>query len=112
MTPEEYATLQKNAEARGLKMSTLVRDQLGSLLGSPPNQGQEDDSPEETTEGDWVGARVDLAQWLADRTGTPKAVCALKIARGKVRVAGCPWIDLEAPQALIDDGVTLEGIAV
>lgn len=103
MTPEEFDRLRDAAAEQGRPVSALVRERLGPLLD--PN---DEDDPETTT-GGWIESRVDLSEWLSQRTGMPKAVCALKIARGKLRLAGTTWIEQEAPAKLLSDRVEFDG---
>ncbi len=57
--------------------------------------------------------RVDLAEWLSERTGDPVAVCRAKVSAGRVRVDHAPWTSSEVSRARLERApVLVDGVVV
>jgi hypothetical protein len=121
IAPGEFDNLRAHADARGMKYSVLVRQQLGSLLTKPPKRAT---APVETT-GDAPAPEptespappteaaeertIDLAVWVANRVGLPVALARAHIGNGRIYVAGEVCREVEVPLASVREGVLFDG---
>lgn len=97
----EYESLNEAARRRGMKVSDLVRSQLGAMLGTAPVVSAGGTPAADTTETPSSPSQgsetLYLPGWLAPRLGAPEPVAWLYISSGRVTVNGKRVHDFDVP---------------
>lgn len=102
-----YAALEEFVKDTGARQSDVVRKGIGLAVGvrkagavAPPSSGRATPSAPEQL--------VDLATWVSNRAGIPKAIAARRISEGRVSVDGRPRYKERIPLPELRGQVTLD----
>jgi hypothetical protein len=107
--PEEKQRFHALALSRGpgFDTSKLVRERFPEVFGSALRRHRR--APNATAGDNGV---LDLVEWLAERTGRPRAVMRSAISSGDVRVGGQVYVSFDVKREKLRLGVELDGVEV